>query len=157
PLIQSLALRLVAGQFPDGGWSYPLPVLDPAEEKKFLAALQATRPARPADLFVKGADGRPRLDLGVVGFDDRSKPSATRPGRTLPYPARPGDEAPRPAATPEEIKKALRDLPKKLRNVPALQPGDPNRNGPHFLGVRPDNSNTQFAVLGLWAASRHGL
>jgi hypothetical protein len=165
PLIQSLALRLVAGQRADGGWTYGLPVLQPEEEKTLYIALEATRPARPDALFVKGPDGKPRLDLGVVGFDAGGKPEATtqptpnatvlsdpRPGSTLPFPG----SRPRKQAAPEEIKKALHNLPKRLKNVPALQPGD-NKGGGHFMGQRPDNSNTQFATLALWAAARHDL
>jgi hypothetical protein len=90
-LVRSLALRLVAGQRPDGGWSYRCPRLGEKEQTKLLATLDA---------------GRPRLDR-----------------------ARPGSEG---------------GLPDRAANQARPAAGS-------------DNSNTQFAVLALWAASRHGL
>jgi hypothetical protein len=75
PVIQTLALRLAAGQTVAGGWSYQCPVLAADDEAALLAALRQPRP----------------------------------PPRRLPE----------------------RD--------------------------RSDNSNTQFALLGLWTAARHDL
>jgi hypothetical protein len=43
-LIQSLALRLVAGQSPAGGWDYKCPTLTAAEERQLLKFLQRNRP-----------------------------------------------------------------------------------------------------------------
>jgi hypothetical protein len=44
------------------------------------------------------------------------------------------------------------------QGFPTGRPASPARNGlrPLVLSVRPDHSNTQFAVLGLWVAQRHG-
>src|SRR5207237_9188825 len=39
PLIQKLALRLIAGQTPSGGWSYKCPILSEADSKQLLAVL----------------------------------------------------------------------------------------------------------------------
>jgi len=44
PLIRYIALRLVAGQTPDGGWTYNLPDLTPKEENDLERFLQQTRP-----------------------------------------------------------------------------------------------------------------
>ena len=122
-LIRELVLRLVAGQLPDGGWSYSCPVLDSAEQESLLARLELLRPASNADLF------KP-----VTGANPERKPSATaarknrekRQNRT----AGPGD-------------------------VPALQETLEVRHDPR--SPMADNSNTQFALLALWAAQRQGL
>jgi hypothetical protein len=42
--IQTLALRLVAGQRPSGGWTYNCPPLKPTQEHDLLLALQKRRP-----------------------------------------------------------------------------------------------------------------
>ena len=81
-LIQSLAIRLVAGQNSTGGWGYTCPVLEPEQEKNLIKEL-------------------------------RQQKTAERVG--------------------QKGKKQLR---------------------PEGTG---DNSNTQFAILALWAAGRHDL
>jgi hypothetical protein len=75
PLIRTLALRLAAGQGPDGGWTYRCPLLTREDESTLLASLRRA---------------------GTAAVES--------------------------------------------------EPGEAS-----------DNSNTQFAVLGLWAARRHGL
>src|SRR5262249_44459324 len=40
PLIQKLALRLIAGQAPSGGWTYKCPILSDADTKQLLAVLR---------------------------------------------------------------------------------------------------------------------
>jgi hypothetical protein len=80
---------------------------------------------------------RPRsladLDLGLA-----------RPGRDD------GERAPE-----EAFARALESLPEKLRTVAAVQtPARLARIPPREMT---DNSNTQFALLALWAAGRHGV
>src|SRR5262249_50318342 len=43
-LIRTLALRLVAGQLPGGGWSYHCQPLSESNEQDLLTALELTRP-----------------------------------------------------------------------------------------------------------------
>ncbi len=71
PIIRSIALRLVAGQTADGGWTYALPELTPDEEDELEHFLQKTRP-RDLGRSILLPDGR-RLD-----------PSALRPGDQKP-------------------------------------------------------------------------
>src|SRR5262249_27000992 len=59
PLIQTLALRLVAGQTSCGGWTYHCPVLKSGPERDLLTALEKTRPRGPQDLFLRGPGGKP--------------------------------------------------------------------------------------------------
>jgi hypothetical protein len=95
--IQTLALRLVAGQRPSGGWTYNCPRLEPRQEHDLLFALQKQPPASPLD------------------------------------------------------------LPPQFRNLPALQPPSQPLASPLLDAFATNNSTTQFAILGLWAARRHNL
>jgi hypothetical protein len=124
-LIQTLALRLIAGQTPAGGWSYTCPVLPQQSQRKFLLALQQM-PARGPGVFVQGPNGRALGDL----FTPKPRPAI------------------RPAAAEEGLA-----LPERLRKTPALRPVD--KDAPFPDSDESDNSNTQFAVLGLWTARRH--
>jgi len=121
-LVQELALRLVAGQLPDGGWSYPCRVLDGAEQEALLSRLEQLRPASTSNLF---------KSLIEATTDEKPTPSAPRKNR----------DRPRNGAT--------------LENVPALQENLEVRQD--FRGPMADNSNTQFALLALWAAQRQGV
>jgi len=112
PLIQSMTMRLLAGQNSQGGWTYHCPALS-KEEINRLTTLARQR-----------AELRGGLDI--------PKPAAS---------------APRPVG----------ELPKEFQNqLQQLQ-----RRGPAGVGrnLMPggDNSNTQFAILGLWVGHRHGL
>jgi hypothetical protein len=153
PLLRKLALRLLAGQEPDGGWSYTLPTVPPRDEEKLMLALAMNRPRELAKLIkaVEGPRGLERIARGPSpGELSLGKPGAVRP-----------IEEPRR----EEAHKALTDLPDGLRRLPALN-GTPSRKAER--GVKPgvpsrwaslmtDNSNTQFAALALWAAVRNGV
>ncbi|MGH7225554.1 MAG: hypothetical protein ACRELF_20235, partial [Gemmataceae bacterium] len=56
-LIQTCALRLVAGQHPSGGWTYTCPHLTPKQEIDLLTVMRARRPKSSLDLFVGGPGG----------------------------------------------------------------------------------------------------
>ena len=135
PLIQTMALRLMAGQRDSGGWHYTCPVLSTKDEGSLLTILQATRPRTSLDLIASRNDSD-NLFIGRVG------------------------DAPGAVGLPsgEEVRQARRlydGLSRNLKNIPALQPPtDENRMS---KGDLTDNSNTQFATLGLWAAGRHGV
>jgi hypothetical protein len=138
-LIQTCALRLAAGQMSSGGWTYTCPLLRPAQEKNLLLVMQQTRPRSALDLFVAAPDGSP-LSKAIQGESTESKLLA--PGATLPLDA-------------EMYKKTLDQLPPNLRNLPSLQP--PGKAPKLPASDRSDNSNTQFAILGLSAAHKHDL
>jgi hypothetical protein len=142
--IQTCALRLVAGQTPAGGWSYNCPLLSPQQEQDLLASMQQTRPTSALDLFVTAPDGSAPPGF-VAGKDIRLDSSID--AKLLPA----GDAPP----DPEMFQKALARLPANLKGVPALQPPAKSHNLPAH--DQSDNSNTQFAILGLSAAHKHNL
>src|SRR5262249_32284350 len=63
-----------------------------------------------------------------------------------------GKEEPRPSA--QEARQAPEALPHKVKGIPSLH--DPARGYLADWDVS-DNSNTQFAILAVWVASRHGV
>lgn len=123
-LIQTMALRLVAGQNAAGGWTYNChTILTPTEERQLIAVLQSLPPAQVAPT-TPGSAGRIAPE------------SPSEPQRMAPIVRHQGQDR----------------LPPKLRDLPVFrfQPGQ-------RVGRDGDNSNTQFAILALWAARRHGL
>lgn len=97
-LIQTLALRLVAGQTSGGGWDYTCPTLTADEAQILLKFLKQQ-------------------------------------------------------GTPV----AAESLPEKLQTLPVVVNQGKGKGQGILRGGRDDNSNTQFALLGLWAARRHGV
>src|SRR5258708_23993707 len=108
PLIQTLVLRLIAGQTNTGGWHYECPVL--------------------------GAEVQ-RLLLGTLQKLSKQKPE---PGKPKPH--------------------VLTGVPDALKLMPVwhgLNPAGLTMIDP--AEKKTDNSNTQFALLAMWAARRHGV
>jgi hypothetical protein len=158
PLIQSIALRLIAGQEQDGGWGYVCPRLKPAEEKAFLAALRRVRPEMVGELFVR------------VDKDRLLEPSGLHVS---------GIELPdRSVATLQAVRGKLQDAQRDLKAFPDLArsaslctiedapPSNNKQKPPARTAPLPqrfskfgdaDNSNTQFAALGLWVAGRYDI
>jgi hypothetical protein len=167
-LIRTLGLRLVAGQSDAGGWTYICPILAPRDEENMLTILRHQQPgplgddiqgARPGDLGTTTND-KPASDKTTQAETGRPDPSRAS-GSTIPLsppaqPKKPTDTTMPLTKRPSELdaRRARDRLPIHLRNTPGLQPPSrvpaPNRDGS-------DNSNTQFAILGVWAARRHGL
>ncbi|MBY0522164.1 MAG: hypothetical protein K2R98_02125 [Gemmataceae bacterium] len=112
PLLHSLAVRLMFGQYYAGGWSYLCPPC-PADKAKRLMKLL-----------------KDRADDGT-----REKKEPERDGLN-------------PPALPKEVEEQIKRWARVRREaVPAPD---------NFQG-RGDDSNTQFAVLGLWVARRYGI
>jgi hypothetical protein len=122
-IIQMLALRLIAGQTPTGGWSYKCPILNARAHSQLLAVLQKLNPTPPPEA------------KGGAGAD---KPAAKK--------------KPPKVAIPANLRalSVLRDPSTLILKDP------PDRLQEPFFGTT-DNSNTQFAILALWAARRHGV
>jgi hypothetical protein len=110
-MIESLAVRLMAGQTPHGSWSYTCPTPGPDEERRLTTLV------------------RRRADNGP----DKGAPK------------------------PEPGKRTADDLPQEIRGqLEQIQRQRAARRGGDVISVG-DFSNTQFAVLALWVARRHGL
>src|SRR5262249_15581119 len=108
-LIESMTVRLLAGQQANGAWSYNCPSI--------------------------GADGV-RRRAKILKQNNELKGS-----RELPKPG--------------EARRGVKDLPKEIQQqLVMVQRGGAGPGAPMMGG---DNSNTQFAVLGLWTARKHGL
>jgi hypothetical protein len=131
-IIRSLALRLIAGQTYTGGWGYYCPTLSKQNENRLWKTL---------------------LDLHAKD----NPPSEPRDGKT--------PKAPKIARANLVIPLILKDLAIfqdsshlfKRREVRIHEEMPPPDLNPRFLVGTTDNSNTQFAVLALWAARRHGV
>lgn len=138
--IRALALNLVAAQGVRGGWGYDARVLTSAERQNLLRRLQqplqgeniqlASAPNNQGKVPTNGNQfpkGQGKSGKGSAGKTPAKKPSAK------------GSSAP------------------NLANLPVLahRPGEllSSRKGRGYE----DNSATQFVVLALWAAQKHGV
>jgi hypothetical protein len=114
PIIESLTVRLLAGQTVNGGWDYNCPDVPEAEARRLTSLLKQ------------------RNEL------------TTRPK---------GE----PQRTTDKTGDAKAAGQRKLTDEIRQQIDVINREAPRKQAGRDDNSNTQFAVLALWVARRHGL
>jgi hypothetical protein len=175
PIIQALALRLIAAQNANGGWDYDCHMLSNAEATQLLTMLKKNRPKVLPAAVDKGEKTGPLpapVDKGdkanLPSPVDKSSPDESPtvdPKRAAPGGmgffspgARLGEEAPLLAGPapnqvlvdPLQHAFAAVQPPKATNKGPKDQP-----KGPKMRSDRDDNSNTQFAMLGLWAARRH--
>jgi hypothetical protein len=114
-LIQSMAVRLIAGQANNGGWAYYCPGPPSGEIQRLEGAVNEAR--------LKGSKDKPKIKPSTSA-DDPAKSTKLDP----------------------DIEDMARDPKKFLDYSQFANPGD-----------SVDNSNTQFAILGLWAARRHAV
>jgi len=121
PLLESLTVRLLAGQTPRGHWGYMCPQLGDEEVKRLMAAVNK---ANAGNLREQPKD-KPR---GPRGFDNVA-PEVQKQVQQINQGALPFGPGPAAGGPPPGM--------------------DPSGNG--------DNSNTQFAIIGLWVGRRHGL
>ncbi len=183
-LLKSLGLRLVAGQTHTGGWTYDCDRIDPRYEAPLLYVLEQTRPRNALELFVTGSESK--LNVGLIGLGKdaalpdelkgKSKLDADAPFRGVVASASklavdppPGERKQTPAEKKKEterqreVRSKLESLPSALQKIPSLMPpsaskGLPTKDPPpRYKLDRTDNSNTQFAILGVLAAGRHGV
>jgi hypothetical protein len=183
PMIQGLALRLMAGQLDSGGWTYTCKQLNPKEMYQLYAFLETNK---QPDLFnLIGAD-KMKTQAGIVvnpkrdplklddpfeqlndllmqGIDTaKIDPKADPKKEVIPPvnvdPKKEPEVKPKPKLTPirpEALMPSVRDLPVvQNQGVIKVAPKLKGKGRGLYSG---DNSNTQFAMLALWAARRHGV
>jgi hypothetical protein len=158
PLIQMLGLQLIAGHNERGAWGYECPVLTPQQAQQLLLALQKNQPKLPSAL---GKDAKSALKAPLGKNDAARQPEAPRQPEAARQAEPPRDPRSSLQAFANEAKKRRQMFPNI--QAPVLQmPAGPNHpflDIPelNFLVRREDNSNTQFALMALWAARRHGV
>jgi hypothetical protein len=129
-LIQSCALRLIAGQHRSGGWSYRCPKLKEDDEEIFVKLL-----TQLSKLYEAG------------------KKPTVKTLRNLTVPA---------ALQPLTVFQDRRSLVwRELFQIEGMRHAGftlekPEIPGNPLIVIPTDNSNTQFAMLALWAAQRQG-
>ncbi len=151
PLLQSLGLRLLAGQLRGGGWTYTCHRLSSEAEKQLLILLERTRPEKAGELMIRDSGGG-LLELGGKLVREEDLVAGSIKDMDTAYQKLQG------------IQDDLKRFP-ELGRVASLQGpqgqgGDPRRGRrglPWAIDHQGDNSNTQFASLGMWVASRHGI
>jgi hypothetical protein len=178
-LIQTLGLRLVAGQNAAGGWTYSCPVLKTQEEQMLLAYLRQRQPkhlqegiawAKPGSLLhesiVDAKQPMKKTEL-AEGIPDTKKsgetttPTESKLGDPLPSDTksktkpRPKGKTPKKAPPEPKVVPIHRQfLPPNVRNLPVVGPRGASGKI-DAAEARDDNSNSQFAIIALWAARRH--
>ncbi len=132
--IQSVALRLIASQGVNGGWNYASYPLEPMRQSQLLALLQSP-PLQIEDEKIEQPAEKPKEPARTNKGGKKAK-SGMKPARRIPE--------------IDQIRAALQRLP-----AMRFQRGRP------FVVQPPkgheDNSLTQFAILALWAAQKHGV
>jgi hypothetical protein len=141
-LIEGFTARLIAGQALSGGWGYVCPKGGPRSQKEMLDTLRQLEAKK--------------------GMEDDAPAGADQPapaGRAAP----PG-KAGRGKGAAAGGKPAIPGLPERWARLAVFRDLDPfPESDPPGLRNRlqsdlpTDNSNTQFAILAMWAARRHGL
>lgn len=152
-LIQTLAVRLIAGQMRTGGWTYGCPLLAKKSQEEILAALHKLDPPELEANTAKPPAAP--LDGMIAG-----KPSAPSPGGAPKAPKTAQTKAKPPTKKEGKSAEQPPEVPAALKKLPVFR--DPDQMMKKLLSRgRPsdtsDNSNTQFALLALWAAQRHGV
>jgi hypothetical protein len=140
PVIQSLAMQVIAGQSERGGWGYECPVLTGPQVQQLYKTLKAREPKLPAAL---AKESQQAVEKSVTEKSASESPAASSQERPK-FPMK--KQRPGPAGPPGVLQ------------LPA-GPNHPLLDIPEarFLVAREDNSNTQFALMALWAARRHGV
>lgn len=153
-MIQSYALHLVGGQTARGGWGYDFNNLTNGDQQQILTFLEATRlPTAPA----AGKSVDPLAPPDPMAETDAPKGDDVAP-------AKPDSKKP-VAAKPKPAIPAWQNLSANVKKMPLVynwyfpKGAAPLPKGDLMMSMMAaeDNSNTQFALLALWAARRHGI
>jgi hypothetical protein len=140
--IQAQALRLLASQNADGGWSYEVPLRRPEELARLYLYLHSRLPAHLQRPLAKKSAPVAAVKLPPGNSFEQFGKLIDVAGIEKPGPT------PVPLIAPESLPSAVLELPVVRRSVTPKLPLTPSAS---------DNSNTQFALLALWTARRHGV
>ncbi len=132
-MIQGLALRLIAGQSQTGGWGYKCVNLSNKDSHDLFKLLHQIQPKSAADK-PGGKDSAP----ADKPAGDPSKPAG---------PDRPPDLSKYPNLSGLAV----------VQDMAKLRLEDPPDKPTALIYATTDNSDTQFAILALWAAQRHNV
>ncbi|HZZ80542.1 MAG TPA: hypothetical protein VFE62_18710 [Gemmataceae bacterium] len=136
PFIQGMAMRLIAGQYESGGWHYQCPLLTPNEMVQLYSFLHANKKPNLLDPLQGKAPNTNLVD--PLRDPGRSEDAAQYFGQIA-----------NPQMPPKNF------TPKGRGKGPAFGPGKGANPLAQKRAGQGDNSNTQFALLALWAARRH--
>ncbi len=151
-LIQTMALRLVAGQNTAGGWTYHCPVLTTQQNQQLMTFLHQTRPKHAPLMNPVGvADNRQDNPSGKGGAT--AAPLAGDAKGIQPVAGQVEPKAKTEADKNPALAKPL-TVPEFVKQLPIGQLKDKKGKATLATG-RDDNSNSQFALLALWVARRH--
>jgi hypothetical protein len=160
PLIRDLGLRLLPGQI-GGGWGYDCTPLSAEAQTALGQALQKVRPQHPDELILRDDYGRLLDPSGPLLAEDRLDAKTIKnidAGlerlRGVQGDLQRFQELQRMVCVRATEDPAFTNMPLQPGMVPNYRVRLP-RN--FFRMGAGDNSNTQFAALGLWAASRNDL
>jgi hypothetical protein len=153
-LIQSLAVRLLAGQCRDGAWSYRCPSISERNEKVILETIRKLWPPIQAKSSVSASPS----SAGKVNSDYRKTAAEDQ----LPSRSPSSSEDPSSSGRGSPNRDAARLIPTPLRILTVFQSVSgatatrPIR--PTFFDVADTEScATHFALMALWKARRHGV
>jgi hypothetical protein len=132
------------------------PVADPKLNSGNLAEAINDPGKKPDDLTKGVADPKKGQPPGEAGLADPLTPGANPKGAPNARPqAKPEKKPkqPRVELPPQVVPSRPVFLPPDLRSMPVVKEGPKGRLRPAM--PKDDNSNTQFAIMALWAARRH--
>jgi hypothetical protein len=141
-IIQMLAGRLISAQTPTGGWGYNTTKYTAPESAALLSALRRFSPPQSEP------PPSPRLRPATLGLCIKSTDDVV-------------SRQPPPYDPVRSRKLAIDSLPAKMKRLPVLRDmeglilEDPKDKGSEPTTGSTDNSNTHFAIIGLWAARKH--
>jgi hypothetical protein len=141
-LIEMLALRLVAGQTGNGGWGYHCPLLGRGQVRQLTSVLRHLPRATNDDLIRTPSVAKGDSNEKLTGEQLPDRPPAADATKLV---------LDQPKPPPPKLVADIDKLPANLKRLPALRLR-PWPKEEEQLAEESDNSNTQFAILGLWAA-----
>ncbi|MDB5307327.1 MAG: hypothetical protein JWO38_1529 [Gemmataceae bacterium] len=149
PMIRMLASRLIGGQTPTGGWPYKLPSYGPVEAELVLGTLKRIAPDQQQGVSAPNFRERPSAMGLCIKLSDDIRPRTST------------QAALDPAQAEKKQSAAVKGLPPNLKRLSVFQQAgpivddDPKEKAENSVAAPSDNSNTHFAMLGLWTARRH--